>query len=454
MIRCLTETLLLHDFGLHVHLPEHRLCPTVPNRLNYLSWAHGILDSTLPLYEILEGSSNARCRGRTEVRALDIGTGASAIYPILGCAVDPSWSFTATDIDDESLRWASKIVREPLNNLSFSMHGHRKKKHLHLKDRIRLLHRKVEDPLIPPRSDIGVPHARLLYHLTMCNPPFYSSEEEMRASYELKEQEPSAVCHGTENEMITEGGEVNFVKRMVEESMGLWESVILYSSMLGKLSSLRLLVEHLRERGVGNYAIGELIQGQTRRWVLGWSHTPYRIAGGMSSCKSLALARLLPSATMRSMSFDLSSDEEREEVLIERLKSILVGLGSSEFIQTQGGGGDGKSDHLLEVKMMSESWTRSARRARTRRQKQGEEEEEEAAGGSNHQEPLLCVRFSLERFMNGDDDDEERVGSSSRATKERRRLISQWIYGRDRIKFESLTGHVFQRFEDSLRGKR
>ena len=53
----------------------------------------------------------------------------------------------------------------------------------------------------------------------MCNPPFYTSREEILASAEAKELEPSGICTGAENEMIIAGGEVEFVRRMVKESL-------------------------------------------------------------------------------------------------------------------------------------------------------------------------------------------------------------------------------------------
>ena len=56
---------------------------------------------------------------------------------------------------------------------------------------------------------------------TMCNPPFYGSREEVPNSAEAKELGPSGACTGAETEMITTGGEVAFVHRMVEESLQL-----------------------------------------------------------------------------------------------------------------------------------------------------------------------------------------------------------------------------------------
>lgn len=57
----------------------------------------------------------------------------------------------------------------------------------------------------------------------MCNPPFYRSREELLNSTEAKELDPNAVCTGADTEMITTGGEVAFVRKMVQESKHLKE---------------------------------------------------------------------------------------------------------------------------------------------------------------------------------------------------------------------------------------
>ena len=53
----------------------------------------------------------------------------------------------------------------------------------------------------------------------MCNPPYYSSAEEIEHSSQVKAVEPNSVCTGGENEMITDGGEEAFVKRMIDDSL-------------------------------------------------------------------------------------------------------------------------------------------------------------------------------------------------------------------------------------------
>ena len=71
------------------------------------------------------------------------------------------------------------------------------------------------------------PHEPILFPLlgpdrfdfTMCNPPFYSSREEIDKNTAEKEFSPSAVCTGADAEMITPGGESAFVRQMVTESL-------------------------------------------------------------------------------------------------------------------------------------------------------------------------------------------------------------------------------------------
>ena len=72
--------------------------------------------------------------------------------------------------------------------------------------------------------------------------------------------------------MVTGGGEVAFVTRMIEESCKLKDRVQWYTTMLGKIGSVGTIVERLKERGVRNWAVKEFIQGtRTRRWGVAWS---------------------------------------------------------------------------------------------------------------------------------------------------------------------------------------
>lgn len=79
--------------------------------------------------------------------------------------------------------------------------------------------------------------------------------------------------------MVTSGGEIDFVTRMIDESLELGEQVLWYTTMLGKLSSVSVIVEKLIGHGNHNYAITDFVQGsKTKRWAVAWSWTDLRPA--------------------------------------------------------------------------------------------------------------------------------------------------------------------------------
>ena len=107
---------------------------------------------------------------------------------------------------------------------------------------------------------------------TICNPPFYSSTSDLLSSAAAKARPPRSACTGAEVEMVTPGGEVAFVSRMIDESKGLKNRCQWYTSMLGKYSSVETIVENLRGAGIDNWAVKDLVQGnKTRRWAVAWS---------------------------------------------------------------------------------------------------------------------------------------------------------------------------------------
>ncbi|KAG5979413.1 hypothetical protein E4U55_005189 [Claviceps digitariae] len=258
----LTKTLLRLDFGIKIHLPDDRLCPPVPNRHNYILWLKDLLDTS---------SYDEPGQKRT---GLDIGTGASCIYPLLGCAQRP-WSFIATDVDSSSLEWAKSNVR--LNDLSH---------------RINVVLRSADSPLIP-LDEPGIPS---VIDFTMTNPPFYASEEEMLRSAKQKQRPPYTACTGSATEMVTDGGELAFVRRVFAESMLLRGRVQWYTAMFGFLASLTAFVETLHAEKVCNYAVTEFVQGnKTRRWAIAWSFQPLRPAQSVARGTKAALSKnILP----------------------------------------------------------------------------------------------------------------------------------------------------------------
>lgn len=155
-----------------------------------------------------------------------------------------------TEIDDKNFESAQENV--DLNDLA---------------TRIKLYFSSREGPLFP-LDNLGVKHL----DFTMCNPPFYSSKTEMQKCADNKDMAPSAVCTGAEVEMITNGGEVAFVNRMIDESLLLKDRVQWYTTMLGKMSSVHEIIARLKQLKIDNRAVCTLQGGsKTVRWAVAWS---------------------------------------------------------------------------------------------------------------------------------------------------------------------------------------
>ncbi|KAK0621768.1 hypothetical protein B0T17DRAFT_304448 [Bombardia bombarda] len=325
----LTKTLLKQHFDLKVELPHDRLCPPVPNRHNYILWLKDLMDTT-----------SYAPPGR-KLCGLDVGTGASCIYPLLGTAQRP-WCFVATDIDAKSLSYAQKNIE--LNQLS---------------DRIRLIKRESpSDPLVP-LDDIGVESIDFV----MMNPPFYTSEDEMLSSAKKKERPPHSACTGAPVEMVCDGGEVAYVGRMVRESLVLRERVQWYTTMLGKVTSLDALVEQLRENGIDNYAVTEFVQGnKTRRWALGWSFGAMRpeeqVARGMTPAP---YRKILPPVVSMEL-LKLGPDKLLVEPVMKKINELV---GKLELISWTWEGSAQRGVGRARENVWSRAWRRKKAKEKT-----------------------------------------------------------------------------------------
>ncbi|XP_034404682.1 RNA N6-adenosine-methyltransferase mettl16 [Cyclopterus lumpus] len=233
-VRALTCTLLKEDFGLTIEIPLERLIPTVPLRLNYIHWVEDLTD----------GQKQPR-------RGIDIGTGASCIYPLLGATMN-GWYFLATEVDDICFDYATKNVEQ--NNMSE-------------------LIKVVKVPQKTLLMDALKEETEIVYDFCMCNPPFFANQLEAKGinSRNSRRPPPSSVNTGGVTEIMAEGGELEFVKRIIHDSLQLKRRLRWYSCMLGKKCSLAPLKEELRKQGVPKVTHTEFCQGRTMRWALAWS---------------------------------------------------------------------------------------------------------------------------------------------------------------------------------------
>ncbi|CAD5227812.1 unnamed protein product [Bursaphelenchus okinawaensis] len=242
-VKLLSEILLKKDFELDVEFMSGSLIPRIPQRLNYLLLIDDIL----------------RANGITEnVTGLDIGTGASCIYPLIGAKL-LRYRFIATDVDEKSVEWACQQTKK---NFKY--------------DEIRILLIENEKFFEEPLKQVDK------LDFCMCNPPFFyesegnlkferNSEGTYTNTVEPTVSAPRSITVAKGNELMTSGGEVQFVKAIVDESVLFKDKVKVFTSMVGKISSIKVLTACLKDVGCKTIGISRLSQGNTQRGVLIWS---------------------------------------------------------------------------------------------------------------------------------------------------------------------------------------
>ncbi|XP_065663992.1 RNA N6-adenosine-methyltransferase mettl16 [Hydra vulgaris] len=234
-LRSLSLVLLKKYFNIIIDIPLDRLIPTIPLRLNYIHWI-----------EDLTGCLNKSASG------IDIGCGASCIYPLLGNKIN-NWKFIATEVNVESHAYAENNV---IKNLA--------------QEYIKVI-------LTSPEKSIFdcIMASDFHYDFTICNPPFFSEINDNIVSKNRTGHRPPPISQSTasDSESFTEGGEVEFVKRMIDESLLLKKKIRWFTTMLGKKSSLKELVKYIKHNQISKFTTTEFVQGRTMRWGLAWTFT-------------------------------------------------------------------------------------------------------------------------------------------------------------------------------------
>ena len=154
-VKALNQALLRHFYGLTAwDLPPGYLCPPIPGRADYVHY----------LADLLAAANGGTLPPGPAVAALDVGTGASCIYPILGhCAY--GWRFVGSEVDAVALQAARQLVAA--NAVLAGAID-------------------VRPQPRPQRMFAGIVRPGERFDLTLCNPPFYASAAEARASNQGK----------------------------------------------------------------------------------------------------------------------------------------------------------------------------------------------------------------------------------------------------------------------------
>jgi len=228
-------------------IPSGYLCPPIPGRADYI---HHIAD-------LLGSSNNGKIPFGFNIKCMDIGVGASCIYPIIGNK-EYGWSFIGSDIDKAALESARKIIHY----------------NAFLKRNIEL--RFQENP-----NDIfhGVMERNEPIDLVICNPPFHASLEEaqkgtLRKLSSLNHKKiitPSLNFGGQSNELWCEGGEERFVRNMIRQSKQFSANCFWFSTVISKQSHLDGIYEALKHVNVVEIKTIPMAQGTKVSRIVAWT---------------------------------------------------------------------------------------------------------------------------------------------------------------------------------------
>ena len=209
-VKALNKALLAHFYAVaNWDIPDGFLCPPVPGRADYI---HHLADL------LAEASGTIPANASI----LDIGVGANCIYPLIGVH-EYGWRFTGSETSSQALSSAQAIIS--------SNPG--------LNRAIRLRRQKESGAIFN-----GIIHKNEQYDATLCNPPFHDSAAAARAGSERKRRnlglnkDDALNFGGQQQELWCEGGEVTFIKKMIEESKGFAKQVMWFTSLVSRGENL------------------------------------------------------------------------------------------------------------------------------------------------------------------------------------------------------------------------
>ena len=217
------------------NFPDKNLCPPIPGRLDYIHHLADLLST------------------EEDVKILDIGTGATCIYPLLGVAAY-NWNFVAVDIDLDSLDTAQDIIDD--NNLD-----------AHIKLRQQLDENQILKGILEEDDSFSA---------VMCNPPFYKSAEEAQGANKRKNKNlgNSAVRNfsGNNNELWYVGGEKAFLHNYLYESSLYKDKSTWFTSLVSKKENVESMEKSSKKLGATAFKVIAMSQGNKVTRIVCWKY--------------------------------------------------------------------------------------------------------------------------------------------------------------------------------------
>lgn len=247
-VKTLNKALLIHFYKIEQwDIPENYLCPPIPGRADYIHYLADLLASV---------NGNVIPKGNA-VKVLDVGVGANCVYPIIGHQ-EYGWTFVGSDIDKRAVSSATNIAA--MNPVLAA----------HLTFRLQNSSFHIFKGIVKPGE---------LFDLTICNPPFHSSAEEAQAGSQrkvrnLSKQKGREVVlnfGGQHAELWCKGGEVAFIRNMIEESALIGSQCCWFTTLVAKSAHLSEVYYTLERAGVKDIRTVEMAQGQKQSRFVAWT---------------------------------------------------------------------------------------------------------------------------------------------------------------------------------------
>lgn len=247
-VKMLNKALLKHFYEIAIwDIPANYLCPPIPGRADYIHY----------LADLLALSNNGIVPEGKYVKGLDIGVGANCIYPIIGHQ-EYGWEFVGSDVDPGAIKSAKAIISaNPQLVKVVSCRQQNNKQHIFK----------------------GLVKTGELFDFTLCNPPFHASAAEAQSGSQRKLQnlgknkgkETILNFGGQSSELWYEGGEVSFIRKMIEESADIADQCLWFSSLVSKSANLPFIYNALKSADVAEVKTIEMAQGQKISRFVAWT---------------------------------------------------------------------------------------------------------------------------------------------------------------------------------------
>jgi 23S rRNA (adenine1618-N6)-methyltransferase len=213
-------------------IPKGFLIPPIPSRINYINLINSIITKLIKDIDI------------KNIIGIDIGTGANIIYPILGYSIY-KWKFICTEINKEAYNNAKLILQK--NNLE---------------NNINIIKQNNKDNIF-----ISILNRENKYIFSMCNPPYYNYENEIKLEDKKRDNEYNF------DEIYYKNGEYGFFQRYFEESICYKNNVFLYTILIGKKINAENIYDKLSSYSdiIKIYNMQKILTGNNIRYIIYWS---------------------------------------------------------------------------------------------------------------------------------------------------------------------------------------